>query len=375
MSPTTDPTQSLDSPDAPHAPRPPETRSKTDHINIAGDAMTLGTADYPDEHRSLVRWLYDLAKQSGWSWSDLESRTGISTTTLYRVWLGKYRNPETGVPVNLTSLCDTISRFRELHEDRAAAQAAPFIETSVFRRIAKVSREALVMQAIACIYGESQIGKTASLREVQRRNNHGQTTYVLMPTSAGVQSMTKAIALACHISANTCFESLRERVGNYFDGTKLLIIDEIHEAFVSYQRGSMLKCLSFLRQLQETSQCGLVLCGTNVFRTELERGQFEQSLKQLRKRGIWELQLENIPTDEDLFLFAKHYKLGDPSPAARQTIDRVAAEMGLGKYTKFLARSAKLAADKKERFTWDHFIRTVSIADKLRTPPQPARKP
>jgi hypothetical protein len=48
------------------------------------------------------------------------------------------------------------------------------------------------------VYGESQIGETASLKEYARRNNQGQTVYPLMPASAGVQSMVRAIAEACH---------------------------------------------------------------------------------------------------------------------------------------------------------------------------------
>jgi hypothetical protein len=43
--------------------------------------------------------------------------------------------------------------------------------------------------------------------------------------------------------------------------------------------------------------------------------------------------------------------------------------MGLGKYTKFLARAAKLAKDKKEKFTWLHFSKVVGIAERLRKAP------
>jgi DNA transposition AAA+ family ATPase len=65
-------------------------------------------------------------------------------------------------------------------------------------RISKVCDETLLCNTIAMVYGESQIGKTASLKEYARRNNQGQTVYPLMPASAGVQSMVRAIAEACH---------------------------------------------------------------------------------------------------------------------------------------------------------------------------------
>ena len=335
-------------------------------INISGDTVTLKTAEYPERSRGLVRWLYSIAKDQNWSWAELERHTNISTTRLYRIFTGTYLNPTTKEPIDLEPTCVDIDRFRDLWEERSMASRMPFIETSVYRRVEKVCREALIMQAIAFIYGESQIGKTASLQEVCRRRNHGQTTYVLMPASAGVQAMMKAIADACHISSRTSYEGLRSRVANYLDDSKLLIIDEVHECFISYQHTSMNRCLSLLRQIQERSQCGLVLCGTNVFRHELERGEFAQSLKQLRKRGIWELQLESEPTTTDLELIAAHYKLGKPDPEAAELIKWIAKEMGLGKYTKFLARSAKLAAAKKDRFTWDHFVNLVKIVNRMK---------
>lgn len=348
----------------------PGERTANDRINVAGDTVTQATSDYPEDAKKLVRWLYSYAKSENLSWDELADRTKVHRSTIWRVFHGTYTNPDTGKQVDLGPLCEKIDRFKELAEERASASKLPFIETSVWKRINKVCREALVMQTFAFIFGESQIGKTCCLREFARRNNHGNTVYVLMPASAGVQSMMKAIAEACHISSNTCFENLRTRVANYLDDSKLLIVDEVHEAFVSYQKGSMVKCLSILRQLQELSQCGMVLCGTNVFRSELEQGEFSQSLKQLSKRGIWQLQLESSPSSDDLELIARHYRLPVASGEAKEIIDQVAETMGLGKFTKFLARAAKLAGDQQEKLGWDHFIRTVRISEKLREQPK-----
>jgi DNA transposition AAA+ family ATPase len=190
-----------------------------------------------------------------------------------------------------------------------------------------------------------------------------------MPASAGVQSMMREIAEALHISSRTSFEQLRGRVANALDGSRLLLIDEVHECFVSYQKSSMVKSLNVLRQLQETTKCGMVLCGTNVFRHEIERGEFAQALKQLRRRGIWELQLESVPTDGDLALIARHYRLPAPDEKAQELVGWIAAEMGLGKYTKFLARASEMASQKRETMTWEHFSRVVQIAETLRKAP------
>lgn len=346
--------------------------SNKQRINITGDTVTLATADYPasdnpnQSHRELVRWSFSYAKENDFSWDEASRQLGLSTTTLFQIWKGKYRLPN-GQCRDLSGICERIAHCKQLAEDRAASNRLPFIETSVWRRVDKLCREALVMQTIAHIYGESQIGKTACLKEFARRNNHGQTPYVLCPAAGGVQSLVKAIGDACHISSRSCFDNLRARVSDYLDPTKLLILDEVHEVFGSYQKSSIKRCMSMLRQLQEVTGCGMVLCGTNDFRNELEQGEYSQALKQLRKRGIWELQLESVPTAADLDLIAKHYRLGTPTGVHAKLVEWIAKDHGLGKYTKFLARASQLAHKEGKRFTWEHFSRTVAIATRLKT--------
>lgn len=350
-------------------------RSKPREINLGGDTVTMKTAEYPDNHRALVRWLFDHAKDCHWGWDELEQHVGISSNTFYRVWTGKYRypkqdergqpNPKAGELIPLDRLCAKLAHFKSLAEERAMAGRF-FVETSVFRRINRIGREALVTQAIALVYGESQIGKTSALKEIARRDPN--TRYVLMPASSGVQGMLRAIAASCHISSGLAVsvDEIRKRIFKYFDPTKLLLIDEVHECFVSYYASSLHRCLSTLRQLQEHTGCGMVLCGTGQLRHELENGRFAESLKQLRKRGIWELQLESEPTAKDLETIAAHYRLGSPTGDSVKLVSWIAKDMGLGKYTRFLARAVQLAGKKGEKFSWRHFEQIVGTATALK---------
>lgn len=338
-------------------------------INISGDTVTQATAGYPEVQRAIVRRVYALAMEQGWSYEAAAAQTKVSSTTLYRVWTGTYRG-ESGEQVKLDGVCERLERFLGLWEARVPEARLPFIETSVWKRTAKLCQEALEMQAIAMLYGEPQIGKTACLREVSRRAGHGQAPYVLTPAGGGQQSLMRTIAEQCHISPQTSFEELRRRVGNYLDDSKLLLIDEVHECFTSMHKGSMLKCLGMLRQLQESSGCGLVLCGTNVWRHELERGEFAQALRQLCRRGIWTLQLEGVATQADLRLIAAHYRLGEPAGEAADLVRHIAHTAGLGKYCKFLHRAAALAAKRQQRMSWEHFVKVVAIAESLAAMPK-----
>jgi DNA transposition AAA+ family ATPase len=345
-------------------------------INMSGDVVHFRTEEYPEKHRELVRWIFAHAKDLHWSWNDLEHHTGLNKSTYWRIWTGTYRyqqfikkggakvaNPNAGKLIPLDSVCTKLAHFKSLAEDRASASKQPFVETSVFSRLNDFCRDVLVTQSIGMIYGESQIGKTWALREIARRNRT-HTSYVLMPASAGVQGMIRAIGQSTYISAtlSASVDTIRTRIFDYFDSTKQLIIDEVHECFESHSSTSLKRCLSVLRQLQEHTGCGLVLCGTNVWRNELEFGSFAKSLLQLRKRGIWELQLEAVPEKDDLDLIAAHYRLGPPTGDAATLVKSIAEEMGLGKYTRFLARAGQLAAKKGERLAWRHFENIVGRA-------------
>ena len=118
---------------------------------------------------------------------------------------------------------------------------------------------ALISQTIVLMYGDSQIGKTTALEEYARRHNHGQTKYIRLPASAGVQLCAKEIAKACFVSTSSSFEGLRDRILKAIDDKNLIIIDELHQSFMSYQKQSQIKVLEFIREIYDRTQCGMVL--------------------------------------------------------------------------------------------------------------------
>lgn len=337
-------------------------------VGISGDAVTVNTSELPEEHRDLVRWLYGWIRESNFSYSEAALHSSIDQSTLYKLFTDKYRD-EKGNRVDLTKICERIKRLKLLAEERSVANRTPFVETGVFRKVESFCREALVTQMIGMIYGESQIGKTCALREVQRRNNHGGTVYVLVPAGGGKNEFIKAVAAACRISTRSNSEDLRGRIQKHLDPTKLLIFDEMHEMFLSYPSSSMQKCLGIIRQWQEKSQCGVILCGTNAFRNEMEEGKFAHTLNQLRRRGIWELQLEDVASPADMALIASLYNLARPTGEAAEQVKYILKDHGLGKFCKFLARGAQKAAKEKRQMSWDYFMAIVGAGVTFKTKP------
>lgn len=334
-------------------------------INIPGNVVTQATDHLPEQQKLLVRWFYNYcqAERVG----SLRIAAGlikVDTTTLHRILNGKYKDKE-GKPVKLDNFCEKIESFKKLAEARATIHKLNFIETSVSRKIFEACKSALIYQGVVFIFGDSQIGKTTALEQYNYRNNHGQTKLVRMPSNAGVQLFAKELAEICYISRRQAFEILRDRILHAIDSSNLLIIDEIHQCLMTYQRASRLNILEFIREIHDRTKCGLVLCGTRIFKKEIMAGEYKDLLEQLARRSVFEVQLPSKLPRKDLDAVAKAYGLPPAEGLAEDLMNNVMQEKGLGKFTKFLQAASRLAAREEVGMTWDHFIRAHDIIAKL----------
>jgi DNA transposition AAA+ family ATPase len=335
-----------------------------DNINISADIVTANTAHLPEAQRYLVRWFYSWCKENEIGWKDAERHSTLSTGTLYKLWHDKYRDAA-GQRVSLDGVCETLARAKSLIEERAESIRRFFVMTGTARKVWKICDEARLMQTIALIYGDSQVGKTYALEEYTHRHNSGQTIYVRMPAAAGVQEMMKCIAAACGIASKMPFNKLKSKVMKFLDHTKLIIIDEAHLVFETYQKGSALRCLETIRELHDLTQCGLVICATDIFKREIEAGEHSGMLTQFKRRATYQLQLPTKAPKEDWLALADTYKLGEPKGEAELLVSQIIKTDGLGKFCIFLRKASQMAGKRKERLTWDHFVRAHDLIAKL----------
>lgn len=333
-------------------------------INIGGDTVTQSTEHLEEPQKGLVRWLFNLSRKNNWTWADITKATRIDTSTLYRIWTDKYRD-KTGERVNLDKVCERIARFKKEEEARASIVSAKFVETSVWHRVTWLCEQVFVRQKIGFLGGDSQIGKSTCLREHQRRNNHGQTVYAEMPPAGGVQLMTRYIARALFISERSSFDNLLADIIRGLDSSRLLIIDEIHRVFTTYQKSSVMRCLDVLRHIQESTGCGMVLCGTNAFRDEMDHGQFAKYLQQLQRRGLYEVQLPASPPREDIDLVSAEFGLPVAQGEAEDIVLTIAKSHGFGMLITRLTDAASMAKKKGEPIEWAHFVKAHNIITRL----------
>ncbi len=334
------------------------------HMTISADkvkqALTAKLAEkaIEQDQADLIWWYYCWCREQEYDLVEAAKELNKDSTTIYRIFHGTYG-------AKMDNICADIARYKKLVLDRAGHVKMDFVETSIARTIWKACDGALITQTIAMIYGDSQIGKTMALMEHARRNNHGQTKYLRMPASAGVQLFMKELARSCYLSAYRSFDGMRESVLNTIDDKTLLIIDEVHQSFLSYQKGSQIKVLEVIREIYDRTQCGMVLCGTNVWRQEMQEGKLAQMLEQLRRRGTIKIQLPARPPKADLDRIAKKFGLAPAEDLALEVIKDMIHTSGLGMYVKYLQNASRMAAREGKKLTWDHFVATHDIIQRL----------
>ncbi len=336
-----------------------------DSINISAEVVTSATAGLPEAQQYLVRWIYSYAREKGWGWKEVGRQTTLSTQTLHKIWHGQYKDAE-GNPVKLDGVCEKLARCKKLVTEREGLDGE-FVDTSVFRMVHKVCEEARTMQMVSFIFSDGQIGKTVSCERVAELHNHGQTIYFRTPAAGGPQHFMRGLAERCGVSRKTKFVDLKNAIFEFFDHTKLLIWDEAHLIWETYRDRSAIACVELLRELRDLRECGLVVVSTNVFRDEMDSGTYKKMLAQLRRRGIRELQLPNVAPWEDVEKIAASYGLPVPmSKEAKDVAFVLVGKDGFGRFCKFLSKSAQKAAERKEKLTWDHFVRAHALSERMK---------
>lgn len=287
---------------------------------------------------------------------------------------------------NLQPMIDAIRSLQQIEDARSEMASSGFIQTRLFDVIEKRCMRALHRQKIMFIFGDSQIGKTVNLLEVQRRHNHGQTIYTETPTTGSLSHFLVELAGVLNIPQSATTAKLMADIIATFDGNMLLIVDEAHRALLGRKNSNGSAVMNFLRELWNKSKCGIVISMTNEGRDELLHGHHKKTYQQIWRRRITPLQLPSVTPADDLALFAAAYGLPEatdtPMTVVLTTLDGNGREKqikhtdnplnlqttinkaeGLGVWISILQDASDMAAEQRRSFTWGAVIKAACQAD------------
>jgi DNA transposition AAA+ family ATPase len=326
---------------------------------IPGDVVNKATSNLEDEERSALRWLHSYGSERNLSLEEIASLLkqdngkSYSRDSVYQALTG--RRAESGA--SLAPFVAAVQRLRKIEEARAGANRAPFIETTLTKRVFKICETALNFQRIAFIYGDSQIGKTTALEEYQRTHNHGETIYVRMPAGGTFGEFVRVIAKALRISPALKDWQMKDKIFSSIDSRMLLIVDQCHECFLGQYSDRSLRCLLFLMEIFDRCRCGIVLVGTAKFEAGIMDSRYRETLKQLVRRGLPKpLRLPDKPSVANLNEFSAAYGLPPAEGAALELQSDTIRDHDLGIWLTTLQAGQKIATKRQESMTWKHVI-------------------
>lgn len=295
------------------------------------------------EDKGLVEWLFLHGKQKGLSFDAVGKQIGYSAATVSRLFAGKYEGA-------VGDVVEAIRRFQHLASERAKMTSDTFVETSLWETVRAGCNQALICNAPVFISGPSQMGKTKSLLEYQRRAKSN-VIYCYLPAAPSFKLFVEYVAEACGVNPSLRTDDLRRRVPGALNPQTLFIVDEAHKLALSSGKTTII-CMEWLREIFDRSQCGLVVCGTEAIDNELMSHAARRAwLNQFAQRAHRLIRLPKRIPDSDLALTAATY--GFPPPDAHAA--NILATISMSHLCACLKMTATVAKNRGEEKTWQLF--------------------
>ena len=284
--------------------------NKSGGWNIPGDVVAAGIERCPAEFREELRFAYEYAHQMGWTMREAAEKFQVDVSTWSRLLNGKYLSPMNNSPLKPPVSLLSVVRQIKLDIEEALQKKVTLIRDYTLESIWLLCDKTRDQRTISFLYGESHLGKSWSATAYRDAHNHGQTVYVDLQDCNGVQDVWRAFARALHLSADCPAYKLIPRIYKALkpDGVakpnRFIIVDEFHSITYSYLKGSSVRIINVLKAIHDNTGVPMLIIGTPTAREEITQGRERQYLKQIRRRGVLELNLPQAIPVRDMRAWA-----------------------------------------------------------------------
>lgn len=229
----------------------------------------LDNAPYSPSSIRILRAYSDLIDERGWTQAEAaakikhgRNKNGLSPAALSQLLSGTYAaSPD--------AICRTIAATIEHERGRALFDTAQFARTRLYTRLTELADLAVLTQRITCLHGGLLIGKTTAAKALADQYTRAAVVSVTMPYADTYGSFIRRLAALRGLPLKGTLSDLRESILHSLDTSHLLIIDEFHQPLVSYARRQGLRTIEFIREINDTSRCGILLIGATTGYTAL----------------------------------------------------------------------------------------------------------
>jgi len=306
-----------------------------DQIALSREDILAGIAAYPEDQQQDLLWLYGYAaEQLHGSCSALTEFVNVHWITIWKIWLGKYQ----------AGIDQYIDRVRHLRRKVELSQKTTFVETVITAKIMRVCDVARDQGTMVMVSGPSGRSKTITVREWQRRNNHGRAHYVYAPEAGGFRAFLEVLGRAVNVSLKGSNYEVMRAIEHSLDYRNILIVDEVAH-LMPRGRTSSIQALEFLRGLHDRTGCGAVLVCTDLFPQEMAAGRWSRWFEQILGRVELHLRLPAEFSRREIAEICSAYT-DAPDPELIKTARQIANARsgGVRELFRHLGRAAQAAA-------------------------------
>lgn len=336
------------------------TAPATTTVKIPIDANRFANVldNYTVKQAEAFQWLYELIIEKQLTYAEAGKMISRDGGNISKIFNGKYAG-------NLDAWVATIQTFRDDYTSKNGASTPDFVMTEEAKKIFFACSKASKAREVALIYGDLGIGKTKSAVEYCKRNPKSiyYRCEAAQPFGAFIRSFARSLGLT-----QTSIYSLRTEIIARLrrKKTDLIFVDEFTLPFTTTNDRTALKCAEFIRDLNDELDCGIVLCGTKILPQKLNDSQWSDALGQIIDRGNTIVNLRKRKTIKGLEEFFSFYELHEPpTEEARTLMNDILSAHSIRKLTFCLRDGARAAANKKQPYTWEHFVDAYVINQSL----------
>jgi len=340
------------------------------------DAIRGNIAYMSVEAKDLLVWAFNwcIDPAHPLRFADYCDRIGYSENTVYKIYSGKYRHPETNKLMDAPEkLVKALRDFRRLELQRAKMGRKQFVLTPTAKKFFWACDQARKSNSPVIVYGSSQIGKTEAARQYCIEGTHA--VLVELDAVGGLRGALRAIAAKVGVNPELCAEKLAERIKKALNPDMVLIIDEVHLLANVYRKRSFFQCIEQLRRIQDFTKCGMVLTFTLLKYGEVENER-KRELEQAFNRSPHRVNLGASPSAADMRAICEAHGLpwderNEQVTVAKDLVDTPCAVLqqlagqGLKMIIERIRLGNELAADdNREQVSWQDFLRSHYAIEK-----------
>jgi len=296
-------------------------------------------------------WFHQYVLDTRMSYDEAHEAIGYDQSTIFRVLKGQY----TG---SLSNVCKAIAGYKKLVAKRATIQTNEIVGNNISKLIGAGLDYALSNNSITTITGESRMGKTVAVLKWREENSLATSVYVAAPPVGGTKMFMRRIADAVGVNKNMSVAAMFEEIIRSFNRNRILLVDEAHRLVPSSRRSNPTN-IELLRDLHDTTHCGLAMIATQRFTDDLQRSEYQ--FEQVLGRIGMPVRLKRKILLSDFMPIVQQY-IPKPSRDLIAECDRIANDLGrLGILVETLRVASRIAAKEKATLKEAHIFRAIKL--------------